>query len=151
MEAPAGGAIVALISWIPLSEGETRVGRDGGGVVELAANLHEDVAQKRSEGIPVGSPEADTPDEIARAGFGEEIVAGVQQLLVEGGDRKLGEVALVNDVISVTFPESLVEVVTEQPRRFCCAGPEEALISLRVAVSPKSLAFSDIMYCSAQL
>ena len=47
VEVPAGAAMVALISWIPLSEGETRVGRDGaGGVVKLAADLHEDVAQK---------------------------------------------------------------------------------------------------------
>ena len=38
VEVPAGGAMVALISWIKLSEGETRVGRDGGrGVVKLEA------------------------------------------------------------------------------------------------------------------
>ena len=30
-EVPVGGAIVALNSWIPLSEGETRVERDGRG------------------------------------------------------------------------------------------------------------------------
>ena len=72
-------------------------------MVKLAANLYEHVVQKvesppllRSEGLPVGSPEADTPDEIVRAGFGEEVVAGVQQLLAEGRGRKLGEVALVN-------------------------------------------------------
>ena len=54
-------------------------------MVKLAANLHEDVAQKAesppllsAEGLPVGSPEARTPDEIVRAGFGEELVAGVQ-------------------------------------------------------------------------
>ena len=29
-EVPVGGAMVALISWVPLSEDETRVGRDGG-------------------------------------------------------------------------------------------------------------------------
>ena len=54
-------------------------------MVKLAADLHEDVAQKgesppllRSEGMPVGSPENDTPNEIVRTGFGEELVAGVQ-------------------------------------------------------------------------
>ena len=31
VEVPAGGAMIALISWMPLSEGETRVGRDGRG------------------------------------------------------------------------------------------------------------------------
>ena len=56
-----------------------------GGVVKLAANNHEDVVQKveslsllRSEGLPVGSPEVDIPDKIVRAGFGEELVAGVR-------------------------------------------------------------------------
>ena len=29
-EVPVGGAMVALISWIPLTEDETRSGRDGG-------------------------------------------------------------------------------------------------------------------------
>ena len=75
-----------LISLIPLPEGETRVERDGGGgVVKLAVDLHEDVAQTvdsppllSSEGLPVRSPEIDTPDEIVRAGFGKEHVAGVQ-------------------------------------------------------------------------
>ena len=54
-----------------------------GGMVKLAVDLHEYVAQKvefppllRSEGLPVGIPEAGTPDEIVRAGFGEELVAG---------------------------------------------------------------------------
>ena len=54
------------------------------GAVKLAADRHEDVAQKieppplrRSEGLPVSSLEADTPDEIMRAGFSEELVAGV--------------------------------------------------------------------------
>ena len=57
--------MVALIPWIPLLEGETRMGRDGGGgFFKLAANLHEDVARTiesppllRSERLPVGSPE----------------------------------------------------------------------------------------------
>ena len=31
-----------------------------------------------SESLPVGSSEADTPDEIVRAGFGEELVASFQ-------------------------------------------------------------------------
>ena len=30
-DVPIGGTMVAPISWIPLSEGETRMGRDGGG------------------------------------------------------------------------------------------------------------------------
>ena len=54
-----------------------------GGVVKLAADLHEDVAQKvasppllRLEGLPFGSPKAQTPDEIVRAGFDAELVAG---------------------------------------------------------------------------
>ena len=56
-----------------------------GGVVKLAADLHEDVAQMvesspllRSEGLSVSNPEADTPDEIVRAGFGEKLVSGFQ-------------------------------------------------------------------------
>ena len=56
-----------------------------GGVVKLAADLHEDVAQKvesppllTSESLPVGSSEADTPDEIVRAGFGEDLVDSFQ-------------------------------------------------------------------------
>ena len=125
-------------------------------MVKLAADVHEDGAQKvesppllRSEGLPVGSPEADTPDKIVRAGFGEELVTGVQYLPAEGRGRQLREVALVNDVIAMSFP--WLKLATERPRRFCCAGSEEAYISRRVAVSPKSLAFSDIMYCSAQL
>ena len=54
-------------------------------MVKLAADLHEDVAQMiesppllRSEGLPVGNREADTPDEIVRAGFGEKLVSGFQ-------------------------------------------------------------------------
>ena len=54
-------------------------------MVKLAADLHENVALKvesppllKPEGLLVGSPEADTPDEIVRAGFGKELVAGVQ-------------------------------------------------------------------------
>ena len=54
-------------------------------MVKLAADIHEDIAQKaesppllRSEGLPLGSPEADTPDEVVRAGFGEELCAGFQ-------------------------------------------------------------------------
>ena len=86
VEVPVGGGMVALISWVPSSEGETRVRRDGGGgVVNLAADLHEDIAQNaesppllRSEGLSVGSPEADSIDETVRAGFREELVAGVQ-------------------------------------------------------------------------
>ena len=58
------GAIVGLISWISLPEGELRVGRDGGGGgVKLTTDLHEDVARTvesppllRSEGLPLGSP-----------------------------------------------------------------------------------------------
>ena len=56
-----------------------------GVLVKLAADLHEDVAQRveltpllRSEGLLVGSPEADTPEKIVRAGFGEELVDGFQ-------------------------------------------------------------------------
>ena len=62
-----------------------------GGVVKLAADLHEDVAQKvesppllRLKGLPVGCPGGDTPDKIVRAGFGEEHVPGVQLLSAEG-------------------------------------------------------------------
>ena len=52
-------------------------------MVKLAADLHEDAAQTvespsqlRSEGLPVGSPEPDTPNEIVRDCFGEELVTG---------------------------------------------------------------------------
>ena len=34
---------------------------------------------------------------------------------------------------------------------FWCAGSEEAMISRRVIVSPKRLAFAEIMYYSEQL
>ena len=44
----------------------------------------------------VVGPEADAPDEVVRAGFGEEFVAVVQKLLKQGWNRKLGEVALEN-------------------------------------------------------
>ena len=54
-----------------------------GGGVKLGADNHEDVAQKvasspllRSKGLPVCVREADTPDEIVRAGFGAELVTG---------------------------------------------------------------------------
>ena len=54
-------------------------------VVKLVVDLHMDVAQTRehqpllrSDGLPVSSHEADTPDEIVQAGFGEELVIGVQ-------------------------------------------------------------------------
>ena len=47
--------------------------------------------------------------------------------------------------------ESWVNLETAHLRDFCCAGSEEAMISRRVAMSPKSLAFSDIMNCPAQI
>ena len=54
-----------------------------GGVVKLAADLQGDFTQNLesppllgSEGLPSGSPEADTPDELLRAGFGAEFAAG---------------------------------------------------------------------------
>ena len=75
-----------------------------GGVIKLAADLRDDVVYEiesppllSSEGLPVINLEADTPDEIVRAGFGEKLVAGVQQLLEEGRGRELGEVALTNE------------------------------------------------------
>ena len=55
-----------------------------GGVVQLAVDFQEDVAQQvkarpllRLESSPVVGPEADTSDEMGRAGFGEEGVARV--------------------------------------------------------------------------
>ena len=67
--------MVALISWIPLPEGETRVGRDGAGGGSSWLRIFMRMSPKRlsprhrlrSEGLPVGRPEADTPDEVVRA------------------------------------------------------------------------------------
>ena len=117
VEVPAWGAMVALISWTPLTERETRAWRGGGGGGQVDDQPSRRCRQKvealsllRSERLPIGSPECDTPDEIVRTGFGEELVAGVQRLLAEGTGRMFGEVALVNDVIAMTFPAFLVKV-----------------------------------------
>ena len=60
-------------------------------------------------------------------------------------------VATENDVGALSFPKLLVEVRNGTPHVFLVRGFREAMIFRRVALSPKSLAFSDIMYFSAQL
>lgn len=43
----------------------------------------------RLERSPIIGPETDTPDKVVQVDFGEELVAGVHELLEKGGDENL--------------------------------------------------------------
>lgn len=53
-----------------------------------------------------------------RTGFGEELVAGIHELLKQRGDGELGEVALKNDVVAMLFSKPLREI-GDRASEFC--------------------------------
>ena len=80
------------------------------------------------EGSHLVGPEAYTPDEVVRAGFGEERVASVHKLLKKGWSRIFSEVDLENDVVAISFEKSLAEIGGGASKVYLyCAGSGEAM------------------------
>ena len=99
--------------------------------IQLAADLHKDIAQKVESWPKRGSEssrairsDTDAPNKVIRASFGEDLVACVQKRLSQGEGGELGVVAPENDVAALSFPKLLVEVWKRNARCiFGARGP----------------------------
>ena len=151
---------VALISCMPLPEGGTRVedglegvptrGRRGSSWPRIFMRISpKRLSPGQSEGWKVrGSSDLRPMPQIRSCGLASaRVLSPVSKSACrKGGVENLAWLHWRTMSLRYRSQSSWLKLETEHPMYLCCAGSGEAMMFRRAAMSPKSLAFSDIMY-----